>query len=216
MAVDLHSQELLKILDGEKCLEGEREPTLPQQHLTGKVITTSWTPLSSSPPSNLPTSPRSPSKASLGAKWAMGLRPGQPSRSVSPATPKNPGESSGSSSTPPSSDMDVIDFLATMDDLKLRLEDMGDSTPKETFEDLVLIKCSRPLVGVQFPAGHALQATVPRRRGNQANSCKLLYRRTVEEIVGARGLRPWCGNGRDQQRPMPPLQRVRPLPTRLP
>ena len=29
----------------------------------------------------------------------------------------------------------AIDFLATMDDLKLRLEDMGESTPKETFED---------------------------------------------------------------------------------
>ena len=34
----------------------------------------------------------------------------------------------------------VIDYLATMDDLRLRLEDVGESTPKETFVDLVFLR----------------------------------------------------------------------------
>lgn len=138
-AVGFHSQELLKILDGEPCPVGT-DPDAVAATATWEGRNNQLYSLvyfSTTGSANITTRPfQAKSGGEMGdgaAAWAA-LKARfdgntKESRRVCKtqlhAAKLRPGQN-------------VIDFLANMDDLKLRLDDMGEPTTDESYEDLVL------------------------------------------------------------------------------
>jgi len=139
MAVGLHSQDLLKILDGESCPSGTGmdAATAASNWKSRNNQLFSLIYFSTVESANITTKPfQGKTGGEMGngaAAWAA----------LKERFAGNTKESRRAlreqlHSAKLRHGQNVIDFLATMDDLKLRLEDMSETTPEETFEDLVL------------------------------------------------------------------------------